>query len=85
MDIVETVDNKEGGNDCKAETLDSKGAWDTNWAMFIKFYWDVKFADCLLSKREGGEIGRRSHCEEWLLIAVRCVTAMGIMIKCGLF
>lgn len=34
----------------KDETLDGEGAEE---AVFIKFYWDVKFADCLLSKREG--------------------------------
>lgn len=69
----------------KAETLDSEGAKETHRVMFIKFYWDVKFADCLLSKREGVETAQQSHCEEWLLIAVCFVTAMGVMIKRGLF
>lgn len=50
--------------------------------MFIKFYWDVKFADCLLFKQAGVEIGRQSHFEERLLIVVCFVTAMGVMIKC---
>lgn len=43
---------------------------ETLRAVFIKFYWDVKFADCLLSKREGVRLGRQSRYEEWLLIAV---------------
>lgn len=79
------VGNREGESGCKAETLDSEGAGEPNRAVFIKFYWDVKFADCLLSKREGVEIGQQSHCEERLLIAVCFVTTMGVMIKCGLF
>lgn len=53
--------------------------------MFIKFYWDVKFADCLLSKWEETEIAQQSHFEEQLLIAVSFVAATGVMIKCGLF
>lgn len=75
-----SVGTRGGGESCcRAETLDREGA------VFIKFYWDVKFADCLLSKRERAEIGQQSHCEERLLIAVCFVTAMGVMIKCGLF
>lgn len=53
--------------------------------MFIKFYGDVKFADCLLSEQERVETAQQSHCEEWLLIAVCFVSAMGAMIKHGLF
>ena len=62
-----------------------KGVWDTNWAVFMKFYWDVKFDDCLLSTWEGVEIGLQSYCEEWVLIAVGFVTTIGAIIKCGLF
>lgn len=69
----------------KAETLDIEVAGETHRVIFIKFYWDVKFADCLLSKREGVGAAQQSHCEEWLLIAVCFVTAMGVMIKRELF
>lgn len=52
-----TVGKREGESGRKTETLDSEGAGDTNRAVFIKLHWDVKFADCLLSKRKGVEIG----------------------------
>lgn len=78
-------DSKQWLSGSKTETLDREEAWETYRTMFIKFYWDVKFADCLLSKWEETEIAQQSHCEEQLLIAVSFVAATGVMIKCGLF
>lgn len=67
----------------KLRHTDTEGAGETH--MFIHFLLVYKNVLIVLSEREGAEIGQQSHCEERLLIAMRFVTAMGVMIRCGLF